>query len=305
MRVASMLFERGLLIRGDKMFAQDLVLQNNERVCAALEAAERDGNVVPLEAALASARGGKKQDAADSDSDSSVPGHAPKGPASKSSFAMKGQGQQRQADSDDEGEDITAIDARRESFRAPAPGAGTEAPHPAAGGLTMAIPPGMGMERGKFVGNILMRISSKKMFRKWKSVFFVLDRDRLVVWNDRREAELGGQAPRMVFPVHECMWIAKPMLKKTYSLIDDGRRVYFTTVKENPAEVLSDAVASGMERPVAFTPALEARVVAKFGSHVAGDISAFAHALYGCVRHHQREAEAARAKGKTQSNRYG
>ena len=312
MRVASMLFERGLLMKGDKIFTQELVLQSNDRVCTALESAERDGNVVPLEAALAAARG-RANDAADSDSDSSIPGARGGGggksmPQSKTSMSFDassgrmgrgaggGGGRGGAADSDDE--DAPGIDSRRESFKVPPSPSGRplEAPHPAAGGLTMALPPGMLMNsNGQFAGNILLRVSSKKMFRKWKPVYFCLDKQRLVVWNDRREAELGGSAPRAVFPLHACMWIAKPTLKKTYSLIDDGRRVYYTTLKENAYDVVSDAVAAGMDRPVAFTPALETRVVAKFGSHIAGEISAFAHAVYGVVLHHQREAKAAAA----------
>lgn len=64
LRVASMLFERGLLIRGDKIQLQDIVLSSSpssaeaDKVKSALDVAERDGNIKLIEDLLLEQRGG-------------------------------------------------------------------------------------------------------------------------------------------------------------------------------------------------------------------------------------------------------
>lgn len=99
------------------------------------------------------------------------------------------------------------------------------------------------------------------------------------------------------------MWIAKPSLKKTYSLIDDGKRVYFSTLKENTITTLNTLQMNNMPRPVTYTPAIETRVVAKFASYFPEEISAFAHSMYSVVLLKQKEAKAAAVLRKDGSGR--
>lgn len=294
MRTASMLFERGLIIKTDKNLAQDLVLRGNKKTEAALQLAERDGDIKSLIDILLKER--KRQDGADSDSSDEEGAPAAMNTSinmSRNSTTLKKKGAR---DSDDDEQTEGTGDGRRESLALTRKD-GIEAPHPAAGGYNQAIPQGMVLAKNQFCGSILMRVSSKKMFRKWKSVFFSLDTTRLMIYENRREWEM-ATSPKVVVPMHECMWIAKPTLKKTYSLIDDSKRVYFSTLKENAREHVTAAAMSGMERPTTFSPAIEARVVAKFGSQYPDEISAFAHAIYSVVLFHQREIKLQLAKSK-------
>jgi hypothetical protein len=279
-----MLFERGLIIKADKLFIQDLVLRGDKKAERALEVAERDGTLQDLHAAIIhERRGGDKASGASDDDDS----EDESAQAAASSFKKRPSMARKNSD-DDQTETLDVSKAASKS-------GGVSAPHPAAGGYTGNVPPEMGIQKGHFVGTILMRISSKKMFRKWKQVFFALDMPRVVIYENRREWEMSAP-PKFVIPLHECMWIAKPTLKKTYSLIDDGRRVYYSTLKENSPATVGQAAMSGMERPTAFSPALEARVVAKFGSYYPDEISAFAHSIYSVVLVHQKEIKASLAR---------
>jgi hypothetical protein len=295
LRVASMLFERGTLIKADKVFIQEMVLRGDRKAEQALEIAERDGTLQEVHAAILAER--KKGSDADSDSEDE------RAEAAANSFKKRPSIAQRK-NSDDDDDQTETLDVYRRESKAPGGGSGLEAPHPAAGGYAGTIPQEMGIQKGQFVGTILMRISSKKMFRKWKPVFFALDRPRLVIFESRREWDMGA-SPKFVIPIHECMWIAKPTLKKTYSLIDDGRRVYYSTLKENSPSIVAQASMSGMERPTAFSPALESRVVAKFGSHYPDEISSFAHAIYSCVLVHQKEAKQSLANSGGGGRRFG
>jgi len=267
-----------------------MVLRGDKKAERALETAERDGRVEEVHAAILAQRKRESKKPGDTDSESEEDERAE---AAASSFKKRPSVARKNSDDDDD-QTETLTDYRRQST-APGKG-GVEAPHPAAGGYTGTVPPEMSIQKGQFVGSILMRISSKKMFRKWKPVFFALDLPRLVIYENRREWEMGS-APKFVLPLHECMWIAKPTLKKTYSLIDDGRRVYYSTLKENSPAMIASATMAGMERPTAFSPALESRVVAKFGSYYPDEISAFAHAIYSVVLSHQREVKASLGSG--------
>jgi len=282
MRTASMLFERGLIIKADKLFIQELVLRGDRKAEQALEVAERDGNLQSLNSVILAERK-KESGGAASDSDS----EDERAEAAAASFKKRPSVGRKNSDDDDNQTEV--LTSRRDISSGKE---GPQAPHPTAGGYTGTIPADMLVKNGNFVGTILVRISSKKMFRKWKSLFFAIDMPRLSLYENRREWEMSS-SPKLVFSLHECMWIAKPTLKKTYSLIDDGRRVYFSTLKENAPSVIRAAAMAGMEKPASFSPALEARVVAKFGSYYPDEISAFAHALYSVILAHQREAKSA------------
>ena len=295
LRVASMLFERGLLIKADKIYIQELVLRGDKKAERALEQAELDGDVDKIQSVLLTER--KKEEGVEGDDDDDEDNRAE---AAVNSFKQRKSVIRKNSDEEDE-QTEGAGDARRASW---VPKDGVEAPHPLAGGYHGTIPASMGVQKGNFVGPILMRISSKKMFRKWKPVFFSIERSRLVIFENKMEYEMGTQ-PRTVIYLHECMWIAKPTLKKTYSLIDDGRRVYFSTLKENSQATISAAVSSGMEKPVAFSPALESRVVAKFASHYPDEISAFAYAVYSVILHHQREVRSNKPGLSRQTSGFG
>jgi len=275
-RSASNLFERGLLIKADKNLLQDLILSGENTAVVALETAEREGSLKQLQQVLLKARS-----APQTGERSSVGGE------------RRGGGGGGDDSDEDEQSELMGDSSRRGSQAAtatPFDAGGTEAPHPQAGGYTSALPQGMTVSNGVFSGSMMMRISSKKMFRKWKPVFFTLDRRALSIYEVKRDYE-SGQAPRVTFPMHCCMWVAKPTLKKTYSLIDDGRRVYFSTLKENSMDAVMAAETSGMDRPVVFSPTLESHVVAKFGSHFPNEISAIAHGLYSVIMFHQKEAK--------------
>ena len=300
LRVASMLFERGSLIKADKLFIQDLVLRGDKKAEKVLENFERDGKVEEVHALIRTERKREsKRQAGETSSDSED--DDVRAEAAQKVF-KKRQSVARKNSDDDDDQTETLTDFRRQSS-APGKSGGVEAPHPSAGGYTGTIPADMSVQKGQFVGQILMRISSKKMFRKWKPVFFALDLPRLTIYENRREWEMGA-APKFVLPLHECMWIAKPTLKKTYSLIDDGRRVYYSTLKENSPSVVASATMAGMERPVTFSSVIESRVVAKFGSYYPDEISAFAHAIYSVVLSHQRDVKASLASSGGSSRRF-
>ncbi|KAH9257955.1 hypothetical protein BASA81_003974 [Batrachochytrium salamandrivorans] len=291
LRVASMLFERGAIIRADKIYLQDLLLKQDKRAETALDLAENDGNTDAINRLLYNERSGI---AGEDQGDRSV--QMAREAINKRPSQAQAPGTARHArNSDDEDEQTESL---------PMASYSNEAPHPAAGGYSAPIPATMSLDQAKqqFTGQILVRVSSKMMFRKWKPCFFCVDRTRVVLYDDKSQWINGTSQPRMVFPLHECMWIAKPSVKKTYSLIDDGRRVYFSTVKENSPQVLYSVTASGMPRPVAYSPAIESRVVAKFASHYPDEISSFAHAVYSVVLLRQREAKAAAAGQSPPSN---
>lgn len=150
-----------------------------------------------------------------------------------------------------------------------------QAPHPAAGGWTGKVPSHMTFDKDIFCGDILIRMSSKMLFRKWKPVFVVVDTTRISVHGSRREWE-SRVPPKVTFPIHAAMWVAKPSLKRTQSVKDDGRDVYFSTIKENIGYI--PAAANGL--PQKFSPSLQSRVVVKFGSYVPDDIGAISYAIY-------------------------
>jgi hypothetical protein len=56
-----------------------------------------------------------------------------------------------------------------------------------------------------------------------------------------------------------------------------------------------------MDRPIVYSPAIETRVVAKFGSYYPNEISALAHSIYSVILFHQKEAKKGRASTATQA----
>lgn len=277
-----MLFERGAIIKADKLFIQDMLLRGDRKAEQALEFAEMDGKVDKIQAVLLNER---KREAGeyvpDQDSEDE---QDTKASAAAEWFKKRPSVARKNSDEDDE-----QTEGMHDGRKSLAIRDGVEAPHPYAGGYNGSIPQSMVVEKGHVAGHILLRSVSKKMFRKWKPVFFVIEKEKVLIYEERMKWET-GQVPRKVIPIHECMWIAKPTLKKTYSMIDDGRRVYFSTLKENAQSAVQQAAASGMERPITFSPALEANVVGKFGSHYPDEISAFAHAVYSVILAHQKQA---------------
>lgn len=160
-------------------------------------------------------------------------------------------------------------------------------PHPKSGGFKETVPESMYMVGHKFVGTILMRVSSKKLFRKWKPVFFVLDKKTVKFYDSARLWELKSE-PREIYEIHPLMQICKPTLKRTYSVMDDGRRVYYCVFRENPPEAAYGP--SGM-KVNKFSRALESRRICKFGAHTMLEVSAFAHALHGVIGAIQRKPQ--------------
>ena len=139
----------------------------------------------------------------------------------------------------------------------------------------------------RFVGTILMRISSKKLFRKWKPVFFVLDKRTVKFYDSARQWELKAD-PREVYEIHPLMQICKPTLKRTYSVMDDGRRVYYCVFRENPPEAAYGPSGIKVNK---FSRALESRRICKFGAYTMLEVSAFAHALHGVIGVSQKRSQ--------------
>jgi len=249
LRRASLLFEQGIIkSKDDKTLLQDKLLQKNKDVRAALQKAEGgDHGKACLDIIK------KMKNSADNDDDDDDGSGA--------------------GDSDDDGKsDGTMSDG--ESAKKDGAKSSTieeKAPHPRAGGWTGSIPATLFLEKEQFCGNILMRISSKMLFRKWKPVFVSIDTSRIAVYPSRRDWEVSGPT-KAVFMIHASMWVAKPSLKKTSSVADDGRRVFYTTVKENIGYTGST--------PQKFSPALENRVVVKFGSYYPNEIGSIAYSIY-------------------------
>uniref|UniRef100_A0A7S2RT59 PH domain-containing protein n=1 Tax=Mucochytrium quahogii TaxID=96639 RepID=A0A7S2RT59_9STRA len=182
-----------------------------------------------------------------------------------------------------------------------------EPPHPAAGGYQHEIPSSFVLVDGQLCGNILVRYSSKKLFRKWKRMFFSLSEDRLCLYESNLDFE-SSSPPRVVYRIHPCMYIRAPALKQTYSILDDGQRIYFTVLKENVTE-------SGGAKTYTGIPSSQNKYrfdktthrVCKFGAHRLQELSAFSHALYGTVIGKQRQNEKRmrqQAQGPLVSGRY-
>lgn len=254
LRRASLLFEQGIIkSKEDKVLLQDKLLQKNKAVKEALQKAEHGDHGSACIHLLKKLKSGTAGDSDDDDDDDAA------------------------GDSDDDNKsEGTLSDDESPKKEGGSKGTSTieeKAPHPRAGGWTGSIPATLFLEKEQFCGNILMRISSKMLFRKWKPVFVAIDVNKIAVYPSRRDWEVSGPT-KAFFMIHSAMWVAKPSLKKTQSVADDGRRVFYTTVKEN----------IGYEGrggpPQKFSPALEHRVVVKFGSYYPNEIGSIAYAIY-------------------------
>ncbi len=258
LRRASLLFEQGIIkSKEDKTLLQDKLLQKNKAVKEALQKAEHGDHGSACVHLLKKLKSGTAGDSDDDDDDGDV------------------------GDSDDDNKSEGTL-SDDESPKKESGSKGTltieeKAPHPRAGGWTGSIPATLFLEKEQFCGNILMRISSKMLFRKWKPVFVAIDVNKIAVYPSRRDWEVSGPT-KAFFMIHSAMWVAKPSLKKTQSVADDGRRVFYTTVKEN----------IGYEGrggpPQKFSPALEHRVIVKFGSYYPNEIGSIAYSIY-CKLH--------------------
>eukprot|EP00510_Aplanochytrium_minuta_P009159 CAMPEP_0184061664 /NCGR_PEP_ID=MMETSP0956-20121227/11654_1 /TAXON_ID=627963 /ORGANISM="Aplanochytrium sp, Strain PBS07" /LENGTH=250 /DNA_ID=CAMNT_0026358217 /DNA_START=98 /DNA_END=847 /DNA_ORIENTATION=- len=138
---------------------------------------------------------------------------------------------------------------------------------------------------GKFMGHIMVRVSSKKVFRKWKIMFFVLDTSNICFYESSRQWEASAP-PRLQFGMHSLMFICKPTLKNTYSVMDNGKRVYYSVFRENvvgPGSRRSFQMQQAIATASKFSPALESRRICKFGAHRNEVITAFAYAIHGVI----------------------
>jgi len=158
----------------------------------------------------------------------------------------------------------------------------TQAPHPVAGGYQKPLPSVYVMVNGELLGQILIRVSSKKLFRKWKPMFFKIDRDRISLYDSNVDYE-SGAVPRILYEIHACMYIRKPTLKQTYSIMDDGRQVFFTTFRENEftKDTLGYGASSATQTKYSFDE--KNRRICKFGAPSMEEIDAFAHAVHSVI----------------------
>ncbi len=88
-------------------------------------------------------------------------------------------------------------------------GTSLQPPHPAAAGYSDNLPSSFILLNNELLGHILLRVRSKKVFRKWKKVFFVITTDRLYFY-DRSSDYEAKQVPRIVHRIHSCMYIKSP-----------------------------------------------------------------------------------------------
>ncbi|GBG26981.1 Hypothetical Protein FCC1311_032042 [Hondaea fermentalgiana] len=179
--------------------------------------------------------------------------------------------------------------ASRMQARIDAENALKSAPHPCAGGFKDSIPSSFVFTGDELLGTILVRVSKKKFFRKWKPMFFRLTTTSVRLYENNAEYE-SGSAASLVFPLHPCMSIDKPALKRTYSMADETEHVFFTTFKENILDGISE-----FEMPNKYSNRRRNRRLCKFGSTVTTEISAFAHALHGVILRRRKERSLGRA----------
>mmetsp|Transcript_12105 Transcript_12105/g.20577 ORF Transcript_12105/g.20577 Transcript_12105/m.20577 type:complete len:616 (+) Transcript_12105:150-1997(+) len=166
------------------------------------------------------------------------------------------------------------------------------APHPRAGGYKDPLPDAFVYTGKELLGTILVRVSKKKLFRKWKPMFFRLDCRSLRLYESSTEYE-SRSAARLVFPLHACMAVDKPGLKRSYSMADEAEHFFFATFKENILDGISD-----FEMPKKYSPLRRNRRLCKFGSVKSEDIVIFAHALHGVIIWNRRQ----RALGSASQN---
>jgi hypothetical protein len=180
-------------------------------------------------------------------------------------------------------------------------------PHPAAGGFKTPLPGSFLLANEELLGKVLVRVSSKKLFRKWKEMFFSINKDRICLYESSLDYE-ARRLPRMVYRMHPCMYVRKPTVKHTYSMMDDGERVYYTVFRENITEEGSSTSYTGL--PTAMnTYSFDARSqrICKFGAANLDEISAFAHALHGVIllKRHERAEKLEQPQQTGSISRYG
>ena len=146
------------------------------------------------------------------------------------------------------------------------------APHPESGGYRDEIPSAFVLVERDLLGKILVRVSSKKLFRKWKEMFFRMNTENIFLYESNVDYECGAP-PKLMFPIHAAMFIRKPAVKSTFSMMDNGRRIFFTNFRENdPDQCGTD-----------YSFESNSCRLCKFGAYNMDEISCFAHSIHGCV----------------------
>ena len=180
-------------------------------------------------------------------------------------------------------------------------------PHPAAGGYKSALPGSFVLANEELLGKVLVRVSSKKLFRKWKEMFFSINKDRICLYESALDYE-ARRLPRMVYRMHPCMYVRKPTIKHTYSIMDDGERVYYTVFRENITEEGSSTTYTGLPTAMnAYSFDARSQRICKFGAANLDEISAFAHALHGVIlwKRHERAEKLEQPQQAGSISRYG
>mmetsp|Transcript_727 Transcript_727/g.896 ORF Transcript_727/g.896 Transcript_727/m.896 type:complete len:492 (+) Transcript_727:325-1800(+) len=272
MKNAAELNRRGIIDNSDRVLVKDLILKSDLDMQSALAAAIQ-GDMSLYDQVLAREKGKAsemhKNDGNDSDSDSNT----------------------TLTDGEAENEGLDGKGAKSSLYKEMVEAQRFAAPHPRAGGFKKELPSQLYMIDGKFMGHIMVRVSSKKVFRKWKIMFFVLDTSNICFYESSRQWEASAP-PRLQFGMHSLMFICKPTLKNTYSVMDNGKRVYYSVFRENvvgPGSRRSFQMQQAIATASKFSPALESRRICKFGAHRNEVITAFAYAIHGVIASKVRE----------------
>jgi len=164
-------------------------------------------------------------------------------------------------------------------------------PNPCAGGFKGEIPKSFTIMPNKFMGQVLYRVTSKKLFRKWKQLFFVINKEHIRLYDSILDFE-ARRSPRIVYRIHPRMYIRKPTVKQTFSIMDDGRRIYYTTFRENVVdEGSTGAYAIPTENRYNYNA--KSQRICKFGATSLTEIQAFAYSVHSVIMWNRRQSATA------------
>jgi hypothetical protein len=113
---------------------------------------------------------------------------------------------------------------------------------------------------GGIRGDIMQRVTSKKIFKKWSPRYFVLEEDRFSLYRTRLEWET-GRSPETLVILKALTFISPVMRKEQDEEAVGPRLAWLTEIKENDvAEMMP-----GQPRPIKFTSGLPVNPLAKIG----------------------------------------
>lgn len=119
--------------------------------------------------------------------------------------------------------------------------------------------------------NGLLRVSSKKFFRKWKPARICLFGDKLTVTTEEREP--------MVIPIDSMMRLSEVFEQKGGSLMESKTVVYFCRLVREAVGAIGETSKKSVIGPVSFLDDNDTETIIKLGCHSLTDLKRFAKAL--------------------------